>query len=119
LQLTFISTILTCPVPVDRKHGHSMCFDLPHAQNVSPHIQFLVVHWFSFQSIALWERKTSIIILLGVLCLVHWGLLYRGMFIVTAVWNEAVRACVVTATNPSLLKITFFYSTFLARIVTT
>lgn len=61
-------------------------------------------------SIALWERKRSIVIPLGVLCLAHWALLYRTMFVVIAVWDESRKACIVTATNPSLLNTTFFFS---------
>lgn len=63
-------------------------------------------------SIALWERQKSIVIPLGVLCLAHWALLYRTMFIVTAAWEERTRGCVVTGTNPSLLNSTFFFSTW-------
>jgi hypothetical protein len=66
----------------------------------------------SFLSIALWERKLSVVITLGIICLAHWTLLYRTMFIVTAEWEPAYQACVVTQTNPSLLNTTFFFSTF-------
>lgn len=47
---------------------------------------------------------------LGILCIAHWGLLYRTMFIVHAVWDDTVGACVVTQTQPSLLNLTFFFS---------
>ncbi|EDR14152.1 uncharacterized protein LACBIDRAFT_321968 [Laccaria bicolor S238N-H82] len=46
----------------------------------------------SFSSIALWERKLSVIITLGIICLAHWTLLYRTMFIVTAQWEPAYQA---------------------------
>lgn len=62
------------------------------------------------RTIALWERQKSIVIPLGVLCLAHWALLYRTMFIVTAAWEERTRGCVVTGTNPSLLNSTFFFT---------
>jgi len=55
----------------------------------------------------------AIVVTLGAICLAHWGLLYRGMFIVTAAWDNNLKTCVVTATNPSLLKITFFFSMYL------
>lgn len=54
-------------------------------------------------------------ITLGILCLAHWTLLYRTMFIVIAEWNEEQRACVVVATNPSLLITTFFFSKFILQ----
>lgn len=62
------------------------------------------------RTIALWERKLSVIITLGIICLAHWTLLYRTMFIVTAQWEPAYQACVVTQTNPSLLNTTFFFT---------
>ncbi|KAF8076169.1 hypothetical protein FPV67DRAFT_1470606 [Lyophyllum atratum] len=62
------------------------------------------------RTIALWERQRPVIISLGVLCLAHWALLYRTMFIVTAAWDDRVGGCVVTATNPSLLNTTFFFT---------
>jgi hypothetical protein len=52
----------------------------------------------------------AIVVTLGAICLAHWGLLYRGMFIVTAAWDNNLKTCVITATNPSLLKITFCIS---------
>lgn len=60
--------------------------------------------------IALWERRRSVIAILGTLCLAHWTLLYRTMFIVVSEWEPAVMACVVVQTNPSLLNTTFFFS---------
>ncbi|KDR83348.1 hypothetical protein GALMADRAFT_55849 [Galerina marginata CBS 339.88] len=62
------------------------------------------------RTIALWERRRSIMVILGVLCLAHWALLYRTMFIVVAQWEPAVDACVVVQTNPSTLNITFFFT---------
>ncbi|TFK76122.1 hypothetical protein BDN72DRAFT_756987 [Pluteus cervinus] len=62
------------------------------------------------RTIALWERKRSVVISLGILCLAHWALLYRTMFIVIAEWNEQAKTCVVVATNPGLLNTTFFFT---------
>lgn len=64
-------------------------------------------------SIALWERRMSIIVFLGILCLAHWTLLYRTMFIVVAQWEPTAKSCVVVQTNPSLLNVTFFFSTWI------
>jgi hypothetical protein len=58
----------------------------------------------------LWERKLYITIPLVALCLGHWGLLYRGMFIVHANWDPHSGACLVSSTDPSLLKVIFFFS---------
>lgn len=62
------------------------------------------------RTVALWDRKRQIIIALGVLCLAHWALLYRTMFIVTASWSDTAKTCVVTGTSPSLLNTTFFFT---------
>lgn len=62
------------------------------------------------RTIALWERKLSIMVFLGVLCLAHWAILWRGMFIVEAAWDEPSGSCIVTQTNPGLLNVTFFYT---------
>jgi hypothetical protein len=62
------------------------------------------------RTIALWNRKLSVVIPLGILCVAHWALLYRGMFDVEAEWSEEAKACMVTAANPSLLNSTFFFT---------
>jgi hypothetical protein len=61
-------------------------------------------------SIALWDREKSVMVVLGILCLAHWGLLYRTMFIVVAEWSNEAQACVVMQTSPKLLNTTFFFS---------
>lgn len=61
-------------------------------------------------SIALWERRMSVIFALGTLCIAHWALLYRTMFIVVSQWEPSAKACVVVQTNPSILNTTFFFS---------
>ncbi|KAJ6629203.1 hypothetical protein B0H10DRAFT_30170 [Mycena sp. CBHHK59/15] len=62
------------------------------------------------RTIALWERKRSVVIPLGFLASAHWILLYRTMFVVRAIWEPALKTCVVVSTNPSLLNVTFFFT---------
>lgn len=62
-------------------------------------------------SIAVWERKLPVVIPLLVLCLAHWALLYRGMFLITAQYNSSGQACVVTAAKRIFLSTTYFGST--------
>lgn len=62
------------------------------------------------RTIALWERRRSIIAILGTLCIAHWTLLYRTMFIVVSAWEPDAKTCVVVQTNPSLLNTTFFFT---------
>jgi len=62
------------------------------------------------RTIALWERKLAVVIPLGILCLAHWALLYRGMFIVHASWDSSLETCSVISTNPTLLKVNFFFT---------
>ncbi|KAL1727190.1 hypothetical protein EV714DRAFT_286661 [Schizophyllum commune] len=62
------------------------------------------------RTIALWERKLLVVVLLGILCVAHWAVLWRGMFIVESTWNAEISACYVTQTNPGLLNVTFFYT---------
>lgn len=60
--------------------------------------------------IALWDRKKYIVVILGILCLGHWALLYRTMFVVQARWEPSLGVCLVTNTNSDLLNVTFFFS---------
>ncbi|KAL0949576.1 hypothetical protein HGRIS_009625 [Hohenbuehelia grisea] len=62
------------------------------------------------RTIALWSKQMTVVVPLVTLSLGHWGILYRGMFLVKASWDPTVGGCVVTQTNPSLLNITFFYT---------
>ncbi|KAJ7086675.1 hypothetical protein C8R44DRAFT_650691 [Mycena epipterygia] len=62
------------------------------------------------RTIALWERKRSVVIPLGLLSSAHWILLYRTMFVVKAVWDHDLNTCRVASTNPALLNITFFFT---------
>ncbi|KAJ7499138.1 hypothetical protein FB451DRAFT_1016392 [Mycena latifolia] len=62
------------------------------------------------RTIALWERKKSVVIPLGLLSAAHWILLYRTMFVVKAVWDHDLHTCVVASTKSSLLNITFFFT---------
>ncbi|KAF9008688.1 hypothetical protein BDQ17DRAFT_1236446 [Cyathus striatus] len=69
------------------------------------------------RTVALWERRRWVAVFLGVLCLSHWGMLYRTMFIVIAEWEPTVGACVVVQTMPTLLNVTFFYTMFFDLII--
>ncbi len=61
-------------------------------------------------SIAVWERKLAIVIPLVGLCLAHWALLWRGMFIITAEYSPPALACVVTNTQHVFLSVTSWAS---------
>ncbi|KAL4241275.1 hypothetical protein ABKN59_000226 [Abortiporus biennis] len=60
------------------------------------------------RTIALWNRKLSVVIPLGFLCLGHWAILWRGMFIVHATYDETLRTCIVTKTDHVFLNVGFF-----------
>ncbi|KAH8106235.1 hypothetical protein BXZ70DRAFT_426153 [Cristinia sonorae] len=60
------------------------------------------------RTIALWERKPKVVIPLLVLCVAHWAILWRGMFIVRATYDDTEDACTVTATDHIFLNISFF-----------
>lgn len=62
------------------------------------------------RTIALWDRKKYIVVILGILCLGHWALLYRTMFVVQARWEPSLGVCLVTNTNSDLLNVTFFFT---------
>lgn len=62
------------------------------------------------RTMALWERRKSVVIPLTLLCAGHWGLLYRTMFIVHAAWEDTAGACVVVQTSPKVLNVTFFFT---------
>ncbi|KAJ3981861.1 hypothetical protein F5890DRAFT_1533003 [Lentinula detonsa] len=62
------------------------------------------------RTIALWERKLTVVAPLGLLCIAFWTILYRTMFIVRAEWSDSARSCIVTSTEPSLLNVTFFFT---------
>ncbi|KAJ3856950.1 hypothetical protein EV368DRAFT_78244 [Lentinula lateritia] len=47
------------------------------------------------RTIALWERKLTVVVPLGLLCVAFWAILYRTMFIVRADWSDIARSCVV------------------------
>lgn len=99
---------------VDWKYGDLMCFHFPHDPHVSTPTS--VVLWCSLPytscRIALWERQLKIVIPIGLLCLAHWALLWRGMFIVDAAYDPTTGGCVVTSTNHVFLNLGFFMSTF-------
>ncbi|THH11534.1 hypothetical protein EW145_g599 [Phellinidium pouzarii] len=60
------------------------------------------------RTIAIWERKLTVVVPLLLLCLAHWGLLYHGIIIVRATWDASQSACVVNQTDSAILKFTFF-----------
>ncbi|TCD71332.1 hypothetical protein EIP91_011103 [Steccherinum ochraceum] len=60
------------------------------------------------RTFALWERQLKIVIPLGILCLAHWAILWRGMFIVHATYDDELQACVVNSTNHIFLNVSFF-----------
>lgn len=98
---------------VDRKYGHSLCIDIPH----DPHVRTIQDHLFADLNfhcyrIAIWERRLAVVIPLLVLCLGHWGVLYHGIIIVRATWNDTARACIVNQSNSAILKFTFFASEY-------
>lgn len=58
----------------------------------------------------LWQRNLAVVIPLSVLAIVHWALLWRGMFLFNSTWEPATAACVVTAADARFLQVTFFYT---------
>ncbi|KAI0092744.1 hypothetical protein BDY19DRAFT_1024657 [Irpex rosettiformis] len=60
------------------------------------------------RTIALWNRRKIIIIVLGTLCLGHWAILLRGMFLIDAQYSAEAQGCVVTSTNHIFLNVSFF-----------
>ncbi|KAI0663074.1 hypothetical protein C8Q70DRAFT_491292 [Cubamyces menziesii] len=71
-----------------------------------------------FRTIAVWERKLTVTIPLGFLCLALWALLWRGMFIISAEYDAASTACVVTSVRRLFLSITF-WATMVFNLVLT
>lgn len=60
------------------------------------------------RTVALWERKKYVMIPLICLVIAHWGILWRGMFIIDAVWEPTVKACIVVSIDSQFLQTTFF-----------
>ncbi|KAF9821432.1 hypothetical protein IEO21_00678 [Rhodonia placenta] len=60
------------------------------------------------RTIAIWERKLKIVIPLCLLCLAHWVLLWRGMFILKTEYSPSQDACVLISNNHVFLNVTFF-----------
>ena len=52
------------------------------------------------------------------LSLAHWGILWRGMFIIDAVWEPTVKACVVVKIDVQFLQTTFFSSKYFHKHLT-
>ncbi|KAI0751393.1 hypothetical protein C8Q80DRAFT_1098417 [Daedaleopsis nitida] len=60
------------------------------------------------RTVAIWNNKRPVAIPLGIMCLAHWALLYRGMFIITAEYDATKLACVVATTNHLFLSLTYW-----------
>lgn len=60
------------------------------------------------RTIALWERKKYVMIPLICLSLAHWGILWRGMFVIRAEWDPTVKTCLVVKIDSRFLQTTFF-----------
>ncbi|KAI0771897.1 hypothetical protein BD413DRAFT_623974 [Trametes elegans] len=64
-----------------------------------------------FRTIAVWNRKLAIAIPLSIICLAHWALLWRGMFIINAQYDPKSSSCAVQTTDRLFLLITFWTTT--------
>ena len=64
----------------------------------------------SSASVALWDRNRAIILVLAVIALAHWTILWRGMFIVDAVYSPVAKGCIIVSTNHIFLNASFFVS---------
>lgn len=60
------------------------------------------------RTVALWEMKRYVMIPLICLSLAHWAILWRGMFVIDAVWDPTIKACVVVKLDSQFLQSTFF-----------
>ncbi|KAH9938427.1 uncharacterized protein B0H18DRAFT_967113 [Fomitopsis serialis] len=60
------------------------------------------------RTIAIWDRQLKIVIPLCFLCLCHWVLLWRGMFLLNAQYDPTQGACVLLSSNHIFLNVTFF-----------
>ena len=49
------------------------------------------------------------------LSLAHWGILWRGMFIIDAVWEPTAKTCVILNLDVEFLQTTFFSSKYFHR----
>lgn len=98
----------------NRKYGYPCRLDVVDDSDVS----FCLFHpraRFSTSlpnRIALWERKKYIMIPLIFLSLAHWGILWRGMFIIDAAWDPVAERCVVMRLDAKFLQTTFFSSKY-------
>lgn len=61
-------------------------------------------------SIALWERQLTVVIPLCLLCIAHWAILCRSMFIVSATYDPTTKLCAVWSTDHVFLNVEFFMS---------
>ena len=103
---------------MDRKHGNPLCFYISNDTHVSSsqwthYYLFTNLLTLIFLSIAIWERRLVVVVPLLALCLAHWGVLYHGIVIVRAEWDDASNSCLVNNSNSAILKFTFFTSEWL------
>lgn len=114
--LTSLTQIRPHLVPaVDGQYGDSIGFDFALDPQVSSELLLVPVKQTTYAargSVALWKSKLAVAVPLGVLCLVHWVVLWRGMFIIDAQYSPEAKACIVTNINHVLLVISFFTSAY-------
>ncbi|KAI0728746.1 hypothetical protein C8Q72DRAFT_358450 [Fomitopsis betulina] len=60
------------------------------------------------RTIAIWERKLKVVVPLCFLCLAHWALLWRGMFLLDVSYSASEQTCVIEWSNHIFLNVTFF-----------
>ena len=51
------------------------------------------------------------------LSVAHWGILWRGMFVIDAVWEPTLKTCVVVKLDSHFLQATFFCSLYFHKHV--
>ncbi|CAL1702301.1 unnamed protein product [Somion occarium] len=69
------------------------------------------------RTIALWERQLKVVIPLCILCLAHWAILWRSMFLLAAVYDPTKHSCTVWSTNHVFLNVEFFMTMIFDLII--
>lgn len=62
------------------------------------------------RTLALWEFRRPVVILMITLALGHWAIEIRGMVIVDSQWSDAANACTVVSANHLWLNANYFYT---------
>jgi len=52
------------------------------------------------------------------LSLAHWGILWRGMFVIEAVWDVTTKSCLIVKLDNRFLQTTFFSSQYFHKHTT-